>query len=86
MQDLARQLPKHPIVSAMKGVGERLSVLLISEIGDVQRFHSGSALVAYAGLDAPPYQSGTFDGINRHITKRGSSAGRQLPKEKMRCI
>lgn len=86
MQDLASQLPEYPIVSAMKGVGERLSVLLISEIGDVRRFHSGSALVAYAGLDAPPYQSGTFDGTKRHISKRGSSQLRKLCFEVMMAL
>lgn len=60
MKLLASQLSEYSVVSAMKGVGERLNVLLIAEIGGVQRFHSESALVAYAGLDAPPYQSGTF--------------------------
>lgn len=49
---------------------------LISKIGNVRRFHSGSALVAYAGLDAPPFQSGTFTGTNRHISKRGSFSGK----------
>ena len=27
-----------------------------------------------SGLDAPPYQSGTFTGTNSHISKRGSSS------------
>lgn len=70
----------------MKGVGERLSVLLIAEIGDVRRFHNGSALVAYAGLDAPPYQSGTFTGTNRHISKRGSPQLRKLSFEVMMAL
>lgn len=86
MQSLAGQLPEYPIVCDMKGVGERLSVLLISEIGDVRRFHSGSALVAYAGLDAPPYQSGTFDAAKRHISKRGSSQLRKLCFEVMMAL
>lgn len=78
MQSLAGQLPEYPIVCDMKGVRERLSVLLISKFGYVRRFHSVSALVAYAGLDAPPYQSGTFDATKRHISKRGSSQLRKL--------
>ena len=86
MQLLASQLPEYSVVSAMKGVGECLSVLLIAEIGDVRRFHSGSALVAYAGLDAPPYQSGTFDGTKRHISKRGSSQLRKLCFEVMMAL
>ena len=28
--------------------------------------------IAYAGLDAPPYQSGQFEATNRHISKRGN--------------
>ncbi len=30
------------------------------------------ALVAYASVDASPYQSGTFDAKKRHVSKRGS--------------
>jgi transposase len=86
MQLLASQLPEYTVVSAMKGVGERLSVLLIAEIGDVRRFHNGSALVAYAGLDAPPFQSGAFDGTKRHISKRGSPQLRKLCFEVMMAL
>ena len=28
--------------------------------------------MAFAGVDAPPFQSGTFDSKNRHVSKRGS--------------
>lgn len=86
MHLLASELPEYSIVSAMKGVGSQLSVLLIAEIGDVRRFHSGSALVAYAGLDAPPFQSGKFDGSKRHISKRGSSQLRKLCFEVMMAL
>lgn len=78
MHLLARELPEYSVVHAMKGVGRQLSVLLIAEIGDVRRFHSGSALVAYEGLDAPPLQSGTFDGTKRHISMRGFLAAAKL--------
>ena len=50
---------------AMGGVGDTLTPKLIAEIGDVRRFHIGKTLVAYAGIDAPPYQSGKFMGTNR---------------------
>ena len=46
--------------------------------GDVRRFHSGSALIAYAGIDVPAHQSGTMDMKNRHISKRGSVSLRTL--------
>ena len=59
------------------GVGPTLGPQLIAEIGDVRRFHSKKALVAFAGIDAPPYQSGTMDVRSRSISKRGSSSLRR---------
>lgn len=44
----------------------------MEEIGDVRRFERKQSLVAFAGVDAPPCQSGTFESKNRHISKRGS--------------
>ena len=61
MLDLASTLPEYPVVMQMYGVGPSLGPQLMAEIGDVRRFHSKSALVAFAGIDAPPYQSGTID-------------------------
>lgn len=86
MQKLARSLKEYPIVRDMGGVGDVLAPKLIAEIGDVRRFHSGKALIAYAGIDAPPYQSGQFIGTNRHISKRGSSLLRKIGYETMRCL
>ena len=73
MQDLASLLPEYPIVMRMYGVGPALGPQLMAEIGDVRRFHSKSALVAFAGIDAPPYQSGQIDVRSRRISKRGSA-------------
>ena len=70
----------------MGGVGDVLAPKLIAEIGDVRRFHSGKALIAYAGIDAPPYQSGQFTGTNRKISKRGSSTLRKIGYEVMRVL
>ena len=49
----------------------------MAEIGDVRRFHSKKALVAFAGIDAPPYQSGTMNVRSRSISKRGSPSLRR---------
>lgn len=73
MQSIAYTMPEYSIVRSMYGVGDRLAPILIAEIGDVRRFTSAKALNAYAGNDAPPYQSGQFEGTNRHISKRGSA-------------
>ena len=86
MQELSKSLPEYSVVRAMGGVGDVLAPKLIAEIGDVRRFHSGKALIAYAGIDIPPYESGQFTGTNRRITKRGSAALRKIGYETMRCI
>jgi transposase len=77
MQSLAASLPEYPVVMAMFGVGPVLGPQLMAEIGDVRRFHSKKALVAFAGIDAPPYQSGQMEVRSRSISKRGSSALRR---------
>lgn len=77
MQKLASTLPECLVVMKMFGVGPTLGPQLIAEIGDVRRFHSKKALVAFAGIDAPPYQSGIMDVRSRSISKRGSSSLRR---------
>ncbi len=77
MQSLAASLPEYPVVMGMFGVGPALGPQLMAEIGDVRRFHSKKALVAFAGIDAPPYQSGRMEVRSRSISKRGSSALRR---------
>ena len=59
------------------GVGPSLGPQLIAKIGDVRRFHSKKALVAFAGIDAPPYQSGQMNVRSRSISKRGSASLRR---------
>ena len=86
MRELAKTLPEYPIVRAMGGVGDVLSVKLIAEIGDIRKFHSAKSLIAYAGIDPPPYESGKFIGTERHISKRGSSTLRKIGYEVMRCV
>lgn len=86
MKALANSLPEYNIVRSMNGVGDVLAPRLIAEIGDVKKFHSGSALIAYAGIDSPPYESGSFVGTKRKISKRGSSLLRKTGYEIMKCI
>lgn len=77
MQSLASSLPEYSVVMRMFGVGPALGPQLMAEIGDVRRFHSKKALVAFAGIDAPPYQSGQMDIYSRSISKRGSASLRR---------
>ena len=77
MLQLATTLPEYVIVMNMHGIGETLGPQLIAEIGDVRRFTHKGALVAFAGLDASPHQSGQFESHSRKISKRGPSALRK---------
>lgn len=86
MQELAKSLPEYSTVRSMGGVGEVLAPKLIAEIGDVRKFHSAKALIAWAGIDPPPYESGQFIGSNRRITKKGSSTLRKVGYEVMRVL
>lgn len=86
MQRLSSKLPEYPIVMEMYGIGNVLGPQLMAEIGDIRRFYSKKALVAYAGIDAPPYQSGTFASQNRSISKRGPAALRRVLFQIMKCI
>ena len=70
MDEIASNLPEFKVVSSMTGVGRKTRSRLIAEIGDIRRFDSANSLIAYAGIDTPPYQSGNFYATERHITKR----------------
>ena len=77
MQNLASSLPEYSVVMKMFGVGPALGPQLMAEIGDVRRFHSKKALVAFSGIDSPPNDSGQVTNNHRRITKRGSPALRR---------
>ena len=77
MLALAVQLPEYPVVMGTFGVGPTLGPHLIAEIGDVRRFYSKKALVAYAGLDAPPNDSGDVTGKHKSMSKIGASSLRR---------
>ena len=86
MNRLASSLPEYNVVMSMFGVGSVLGSQLIAEIGDVSRFHNKRALVAFAGLDAPPFQSGNFNAQSRSISKRGSASLRKTLFQVMAVI
>lgn len=67
----------------MKGIGESLAARFIAETVDVLRFHSASALITYAGIVAPAYQSGQFSSTNRRLSKRGPKSLRKVSYEIM---
>ena len=86
MNEIAKSMDEYKEVRNMKGVGDRLAPLLIAEIGDIRRFKNAGSLIAYAGIDSPPYQSGKYEAPNRHISKRGNKYLRKTGFEVMQSI
>ena len=70
MQDLCNTLPEYSVVKEMDCIGDTLA----------------PRIIAYAGIDAPPYQSGAFHASERHISKRGNSYLRKTGYEIMQSL
>ena len=86
LSELAKSLPEYEVVRSMCCVGDILAPLLIAEIGDIHRCNNKHSVIAYAEIDAPPYQSGTYTGTNRHISKRGNGHLRKIGFEIMQSL
>ena len=54
------------------GIGMIAAATILAEIGDINRFKSSSAFVAFAGIDPTVRQSGEFSNTHNHMSKRGS--------------
>lgn len=63
---------EYAVITTISGIGPMLGSVIVSEIGDINRFENSSKLVAYAGLDASVKQSGEFNSSKNKISKRGS--------------
>ena len=59
-------------ITTINGIGDVLGAIIVSEIGDINRFERPNQLVAFAGLDVTVKQSGEFSGTKNKISKRGS--------------
>ncbi len=59
-------------ITTISGIGDTIGAIIVSEIGDINRFERPNQLVAYAGLDVTVKQSGEFSGTKNRISKRGS--------------
>lgn len=77
MDRFSSMLPEYNVVMELYGVGKVLGSQLIAEIGDVRRLNNSKSLVALAGIDPPPNQSGKVNQKSRSISKRGSPALRK---------
>ena len=72
MDKLASRLPEYPVVMELYAVGKSLGPQLMAEIGDVMRFAGKQSLVAFAGVDPMPNQSGEKSARSNKTSKRGS--------------
>ncbi|MBR9649488.1 IS110 family transposase [Clostridium tyrobutyricum] len=61
-----------PLIS-IPGISYTLAAIILSEIGDIERFSSPCKLLAFAGLDPSTYQSGKYNASHTPMVKRGSS-------------
>lgn len=86
MTELAVLLPEYPVVMEFHGVGRILGPQIMAEVGDVLRFKKKESLVCFAGLEAPPYESGKFESHNRTISKKGSPHLRAALFQVMDCL
>jgi transposase len=75
---LADPLPLYKLVHSLPGVKENLASRFIAELGDITRFDSYKALIAYVGIDPMIRQSGDNDGLHLKISKKGNKRLRTI--------
>lgn len=61
------------VIISIPGIGDMTAAIIISEIGDINRFNNPGQVLAFAGLDPSVKQSGTFNASSTRMSKRGSS-------------
>lgn len=61
------------VITSIPGIGDMTAAIIISEIGDINRFNNPGQVLAFAGLDPSVKQSGTFNAYSTRMSKRGSS-------------
>jgi len=70
MLELLKEIPASEYIMVIKGVGPVLTAIILSEIGDIQRFSDPRQIIKYAGLSLRYNSSGTHKGKTT-ISKRG---------------
>lgn len=80
MQRLAKQVAgeTYRLLNTIKGIGEITASALIALCGSFEEFQTAAQLVAFAGLNPSPYQSGTSVRGRGGISKRGHGTLRRL--------
>lgn len=78
-QMIARAQPfeAFQLYQSIPGIGALTAVLLLGELGDIQRFSTSNKLNAFVGIDIRRFQSGKYIGKD-HINKRGNPKARKI--------
>jgi len=63
---------KTPLMT-IPGISYTLAAIILSEIGDIDRFTTPAKLLAFAGLEPSTYQSGKYNASHTPMVKRGSA-------------
>jgi transposase len=69
---LARHDPRVEVLTQIRGIGRYIAMLIIAEVGEVERFPSARHLCAWAGL-TPTVRSSDGKARLGHISRLGSS-------------
>ncbi|EOT78973.1 IS110 family transposase [Enterococcus phoeniculicola] len=77
MIERAQPFEAFQLYQSIPGIGELTAVLLLGELGDIQRFSTSNKLNAFVGIDIRRFQSGKYVGKD-HINKRGNPKARKI--------
>lgn len=83
IEEIIKEL--NPPILSIKGIGYILGAGIVSEYGDVSRFKSADAMVAFAGIEPSICQSGT-ESHTGHMVKHGSGHLRYYLLNAADCI
>ncbi len=61
------------VITSIPGIADMTAAIIISEIGDINRFNNPGQVLAFADLDPSVKQSGTFNASATRMSKRCSS-------------
>lgn len=70
--EIEKLFPADSVLLSIPGISTALASLIMGEIKDISLFDSPDKLVAFAGIDASIYQSGTYEATSAKMSKRGS--------------
>lgn len=69
--ELAKATPYYSIILSIDGIGPNLASRIIAEFGDISKFKTRGAMVAYVGNDPNRAESGDIEGYHYRFPKKG---------------